>query len=178
MAGETAREYARMQEQILNETSELLGVSHQELPKTVSRFFEEWKMQKKRIEDLEGEIIRLRTNGSSNEAIILDGVRYVIMEVTGDSKQMMSMLGELTRNPEEPTLAIMGSRDAGGKLIVATTENSLASERHNAIKILNSISKFIKGGGGGTSSFAQGGGSNPDGIKDALDQARKILGLQ
>ena len=113
MAGETAREYARMQEQILNETSELLGVSHQELPKTVSRFFEEWKMQKKRIEDLEGEIIRLRTNGSSNEAIILDGVRYVIMEVTGDSKQMMSMLGELTRNPEEPTLAIMGSRDAG-----------------------------------------------------------------
>ena len=178
VAGETAREYARMQEQILNETSELLGVSHQELPKTVSRFFEEWKMQQKRIEDLEGEIIRLRTSGGSNEAIILEGVRYVIMEVTGDSKQMMSMLGELTRNPEEPTLAIIGSRDAGGKLIVAMTEDSLASERHNAVKILNSISKFIKGGGGGTSSFAQGGGSNPDGIKDALDEARQILGLK
>jgi alanyl-tRNA synthetase len=178
VAGETAREYARAQEQILNETSELLGVSHQDLPKTVSRFFEEWKMQQKRIEELEGEIIRLRTSGSSNEAIILDGVRYVIMEVTGDSKQMMSMLSELTRNPEAPTLAIIGSRDAGGKLIVAMTENSLASERHNAIKILNSISKFIKGGGGGKPSFAQGGGSNPDGIKDALDEARQILGLK
>jgi alanyl-tRNA synthetase len=58
------------------------------------------------------------------------------------------------------------------------TENSLASERHNAIKILNSISKFIKGGGGGKPSFAQGGGSNPDGIKDALDEARQILGLK
>ena len=178
VAGETAREYARMQEQILNETSELLGVSHQDLPKTVSRFFEEWKMQQKRIEDLEGEIIRLRTSGNSNEAIIVDGVRYVIMEVTGDSKQMMSMLSELTRNPEEPTLAIMGSRDAGGKLIVAMTENSLASERHNAVKILNLISKFIEGGGGGKPSFAQGGGSNPNGISNALDEARKILGLK
>ena len=178
VAGETAREYARMQEQILNETSELLGVSHQDLPKTVSRFFEEWKMQQKRIEDLEGEIIRLRTSGNSNEAIIVDGVRYVIMEVTGDSKQMMSMLSELTRNPEDPTLAIIGSRDAGGKLIVAMTENSLASERHNAVKILNLISKFIEGGGGGTPSFAQGGGSNPDGISDALDEARQILGLK
>ena len=178
VAGETAREYARMQEQILNETSELLGVSHEDLPKTVSRFFEEWKMQQKRIEDLEGEIIRLRTSGSSNEAIILDGIKYVIMEVTGDSKQMMSMLGELTRNPEEPTLAVIGSRHSGGKLIVAMTEESIVSEKYDAIKILNSISKFIKGGGGGTSSFAQGGGSNPDGIKDALDQARKILGLK
>ena len=135
-------------------------------------------MQQKRIEDLEGEIIRLRTSGNSNEAIIVDGVRYVIMEVTGDSKQMMSMLSELTRNPEEPTLAIMGSRDAGGKLIVAMTENSLASERHNAVEILNLISKFIEGGGGGKPSFAQGGGSNPDGISNALDEARNILGLK
>ena len=177
VAGETAREYARMQEQILNETSELLGVSHQDLPKTVYRFFEEWKMQKKHIEDLEGEIIRLRTRGGGNEAIMFDGVRYVIMEVTGNSKQMMSMLGELTRNDEQPTLAIIGSRAEGGKLIVAMTENSLASERHNAVEILNRISGFIKGGGGGKPSFAQGGGSNPDGIGDALDEARKILGI-
>ena len=64
------------------------------------------------------------------------------------------------------------------KLIVAMTENSLASERHNAVKILNLISKFIEGGGGGKPSFAQGGGSNPNGISDALEEARKILGLK
>lgn len=178
VAGDTAREYARMQENILNETSELLGVNHQELPKTVSRFFEEWKIQQKRIEYLEGEIVRLRTSGSSNEAIIVDGVRYVIMEVNGGSKQMMSMLGELTRNPENPTLAIIGSREGGGKLIVATTENSLASKKHNAIEILNVISKFIGGGGGGKPSFAQGGGSNPEGLNKALNKAREMLGLK
>jgi alanyl-tRNA synthetase len=100
------------------------------------------------------------------------------MEVNGGSKQMMSMLGELTRNPENPTLAIIGSREGGGKLIVATTENSLASKKHNAIEILNVISKFIGGGGGGKPSFAQGGGSNPEGLNKALNKAREMLGLK
>jgi alanyl-tRNA synthetase len=177
VAGETAREYARLQEQILNETSKLLGVSHQDLPKTVSRFFEEWKIQQKIIEELEGEIIRLRTSGNSNEAIEVNGIRYVIMEVSGNSKQMMAMMSELTRDPEKPTLAVLGSREEGGKLIIALTENSLVSEKYNAVEILNNISKYINGGGGGKPSFAQGGGSNPDGIENALIEARKIIGL-
>ena len=178
VAGETAREYARLQEKILTETSDMLGVSPEDLPKTVSRFFEEWKLQQKLIEELEGEIIRLRTSeGGRNEASEIDGVRYVVMEVSGDSRQMMAMLGELTRDPKNPTFAIIGSRDGGGKLIVASTENSLASERHDAVVVLNKIAHHIAGGGGGRPSFAQGGGSNPDGLEDALNSAREMLGL-
>ena len=178
MAGDTAREHARFQEQILSETSDILGINVEDLPKTVLRFFEEWKSQQKRIEELEGEIVRLRTTGVSNESSEIDGVRYVIMEAKGDSRKMMSMLGELTRDSKIPTLAILGSREGGGKLIVACTENSLASARHNAVEILNQISIHIDGGGGGKPSFAQGGGSNANGIPDSLSHARKILGIK
>ena len=99
------------------------------------------------------------------------------MEVSGNSKQMMAMMSELTRDSEKPTLAVLGSREEGGKLIIALTENSLVSEKYNAVEILNNISKYINGGGGGKPSFAQGGGSNPDGIENALIEARKIIGL-
>ena len=61
VAGDTAREHARFQEQILSETSDILGINVEDLPKTVLRFFEEWKSQQKKIEELEGEIVRLRT---------------------------------------------------------------------------------------------------------------------
>ncbi|MBT4392092.1 MAG: alanine--tRNA ligase [Euryarchaeota archaeon] len=178
VAGDTAREHARFQEQILSETSDILGINVEDLPKTVLRFFEEWKSQQKRIEELEGEIVRLRTTGVANESSEIDGVRYVIMEAKGDSRKMMGMLGELTRDSRIPTLAILGSREGGGKLIVACTENSLASTRHNAVEILNQISIHIDGGGGGKPSFAQGGGSNANGIPDSLSHARKILGIK
>ena len=177
VAGDTAREHARQQERILSEASEILGVQSNDLPKAVQKFFEEWKSQQKKISNLEAEIIRLRTSGGGDEAIMRDGIRYVVMESDGDSKQLMKMLSELTRDKSKPTLAIIGSRDGGGKIIVATTEDTKASENYNSVEILNSIASHINGGGGGRPTFAQGGGSNPDGIPEALNAARKMLDI-
>ena len=177
VAGETAREHAREQERLLRESSEVLGVSSEDLPSAVSRFFGEWKSQQKKIESLEAEIVRLRTSGSGDAAVERDGIRYAIMEVEGGIRALMSMLGELTRDPSIPTLAILGTKDGGGKLIVAITEGTPAAELHNAVEILNSISSHIGGGGGGSPTMAQGGGSNSDGIPAALDSARQLLGL-
>jgi len=89
----------------------------------------------------------------------------------------MSMIGELTRDPSKPTLAILGTRDGGGKLIVAITEGTIAAEAHSAVEILNSIASHIDGGGGGSPTMAQGGGSKSDGIPTALESARQLLGL-
>ena len=177
VAGETAREHTRRQERLLGDASEILGVQPDDLPRTVSRFFDEWKSQQKRIESLEAEIVRLRTDGGGDAVVEKEGVRYVVMESGGDAKQMMAMLGELTRDASTPTLAVLGSREGGGTLIVASTEGSVAAERHNAVEILNAIAGHIGGAGGGRPTIAQGGGSKPDGIPAALDAARSILGI-
>ena len=177
VAGETAREHARIQERLLNESSEVLGVSPEDLPSAVSRFFDEWKNQQKKIESLEAEIVRLRTSGGGDGAIEKDGIRYAVMEVDGDMKAVMSMLSQLTRDPQNPTLAVLGTRDGGGKLIVASTEGTLAAEKHDATEILAAIAGHIDGGGGGRPTMAQGGGSKSDGIPNALEAARNLLGL-
>ena len=175
VAGDTAREHARRQERLLSEASETLGVQPDDLPRTVQRFFEEWKNQQKRIDSLESEIVRLRAGGGGDAAVQKDGIRYVVMESGGDSKQMMGMLGELTRDQSDPTIAVLGSREGGGFLVVACTEGTIASERFDAVQILRSISSHISGGGGGRPSMAQGGGTNPGGIPAALDEARKLF---
>ena len=177
VAGETAREHARAQERLLAESSEVLGVSAEDLPGTVSRFFEEWKSQQKKIESLEAEIVRLRTSGGGEGAVEKEGIRYAVMEVGGDIKTLMSMLRQLTRDLQKPTLAVLGTRDGGGKLIVASTEGTIAAQKHDATEILRAIADKIDGSGGGSSTMAQGGGSNPDGIPAALDAARELLGL-
>ena len=178
VAGETSREHARRQERLLTEASEVLGVQPDDLPRSVQRFFHEWKEQQKRIEQLEAEIVHLRTSGDgSGGAVERDGVRYIILEGSGDLRNLQGMAAELTRDTNQPTVAVLGSRDDGGKLLVSLTEDSLASERHDASEVLSAVSGHIGGSGGGSSTIAQGGGSNPDGLDAALAAARTHLGL-
>ena len=177
VAGKAALNHARSQDALVREASEVFGVHGDDLPKAAARFFKEWKEQRKLIEHLESEIVRLRTSGGGDDATEVDGVRIVVMEIAGDLKSMTTMLKELTLDESKPTLAVLGSRDGGGKLMIAATENTVASERYNAVDLLRSISSHIRGGGGGRPTFAQGGGSKPDGLPDALDAAREQLGV-
>ena len=177
VAGEAALAYARSQDALVREASDVFGVHGDDLPKAAARFFKEWKEQRKLIEHLESEVVRLRTSGGGEDTTEVDGVRIVVMEIDGDLKSMTTMLKELTLDESKPTLAVLGSKDGGGKLMIAATENTVASERYNAVDLLRSISSHIRGGGGGRPTFAQGGGSKPEGIPDALDAARQQLGV-
>jgi len=177
VAGMAALEFSRHQAQLLSESSAIFGIDDEDMPRTATRFFEEWKTQRKRIEQLEAENTRLRTQGGGDASIEVDGVRYVILETDGDLRNMVSMVGELTTDTSKPTVAVIGSRDSGGKLLVAITENTIASERHDANELLKAISHHIAGGGGGRPTFAQGGGSKPEGIPAALEQARTELNI-
>ena len=177
VAGQAALNYARIQDELLRKASEIYGIPSHDLPKTTERFYNEWREQRKTIEQLEAEIVRLRTSGGGSDSSEIDGVRIVIMEVTGDLKKMTKMLKELTLDASQPTLAVLGSREGGGKLMIAVTEQTAASERYDAVSILRAVAPHIKGGGGGRPTLAQGGGSYPEGLDDALSAARAHIGL-
>ena len=177
VAGQAALNYARQQDALLREACELYGIPSADLPRTSERFYNEWKEQRKRIEQLEAEIVRLRTSGGGSDSQEVDGVRIVIMEAHGNLKKMTKMLKELTLDRQQPTLAVLGSREGGGKLMIAVTENTVASERYDAVVLLREIAPHINGGGGGRPTLAQGGGSNADGLDAALDAARTSVGL-
>ena len=175
VAGDTAREHARQQERLLNDASDVLGVSPSDLPKSVKRFFDEWKSQQKTIEKLEAEIVKLRTSGGADSAVIKDGIRLFVMEGAGNLRNLQGMAKELTSDVLTPTVAVLGSSEGGGSLLVAITENCVASERYNANEILKQIIPHIDGSGGGRPTFAQGGGNNSTGLPAALEDARNLL---
>jgi len=177
VAGQAALRYASDQDQILRQISEMYGVPNADLPRTSERFYNEWKEQRKRIESLEAEIVRLRTSGGGSDSQELDGVRIVIMEAHGNLKKMTKMLKELTLDADQPTLAVLGSKEGGGKLMIAVTENTVAAERYDAVALLREIAPHIRGGGGGRPTLAQGGGSHAEGLDDALAAARTSVGL-
>ena len=175
VAGNAALEHGRQQDELVRTTAEVFGVHGSDLPRTAERFFREWGEQRKQIELLERELVKARTSGGGDNIDVVDGVRIVVMEVDGDLKALTKMLKELTLDQSQPTVAVLGSRVGGGKLMVALTEGTAAQERYNAVDILRHISGHIKGGGGGRPTMAQGGGSNPDGLPSALGAAKTML---
>ena len=175
VAGQAALEHARHQDELVRQTSEVFGVNPVDLPRTAERFFREWNDQRKQIERLEQELVKARTSGGGDGNHEVDGVRMVVMEVDGDLKAMTKMLKALTKDPNQPTVAVLGSREGGGKLMVALTEGTVAEERYNAVDVLRAISGHIKGGGGGRPTMAQGGGSHADGLPEALEAAKQRL---
>ena len=176
MAGDAAREHSRRQSELLSASASVLGVQPEDLPEAVERFFNEWKEQRKAIENLRAEITRVKTEGGSS-TIRKDGIRYALMEMEGDFKDLMSTLGELTRNPDDPTVAVLTSKTGGAKIVVAITENSVASQRHNASKIVEAMAPEIKGSGGGRPTMAQASGSYSEGVEAAMEIARSELGV-
>ena len=177
VAGSAALEHARLQSQQLEEVALALAVDSQDLLKSCQRFFGEWKDQRKRIDALEGEIARLKTSSSVNESPVIDGVRIIIMETEGGLGELQRLSAELTRDESIPTVAVLGSRTGGAKLLIAVTDRTIASEKWDASVLLREISPHIGGGGGGSRIFAQGGGSNADGLSAALDSAKSFLGI-
>jgi len=65
----------------------------------------------------------------------------------------------------------------GGKalLTVYIAKNIVEEKGLNAGNIVRELGKYIQGGGGGQPFFATAGGKNPEGIKQALAEAKKMI---
>ncbi len=177
VAGEAALLHAQRTDELVRDSSSIFDVSPKDLVGVSERFFEEWKAQRKRIESLEKELARAMIAGPSTSHPVIDGVRYVVMEVDGALGELRTISSQLTSDDEQPTVAVLGASDGStANLLISMTEDTVA-ERHDAVALLKIISPHIQGGGGGRPTFAQGGGSRPEGIAEALDAARQELGL-
>ena len=76
----------------------------------------------------------------------------------------------------EKLFVIIGSNHQGKALLTVYISKELTNEKLHAGTIVRELGKFIQGGGGGQAFFATAGGKNPEGISQAIEQAKTYLG--
>ncbi len=154
-SGLSALEYTQELEDILNNSASVLGVQSEKLPLAVERFFNEWKEQRKIIEKLK----RSQMESIKKE---LASQKAVAEMLPLDMKALSILARELMSNVERGVL--IGE------------DGSFVAFGPEAKRIALEIARVMHGKAGGKESFAQGKG-NKDRIEEALNTARKLLGL-
>ncbi|MEN6444256.1 MAG: alanine--tRNA ligase [Methanoregula sp.] len=164
-AGVAALYYMQHIEQIATASADTLSVQVENLPSTVTRFFNEWKDQKKEIERMSAKLVDLEMQTLSTETI--GGIPVIVKHIDLPAKELS-------------ILATSVSEKGGVALLIASGETArvvLASgdPRVNAGEIIGQVCTLLGGKGGGKPSMAQGGGPEINKLDLALNVGRERI---
>ncbi len=159
-AGLAAVRLGQEERALLDAASGTLGVRSDQLPRTATRFFEEWKALRKQVDELTRAVAELKA-GAGEE--VAPGVRLVAELGDRPMADLVTMARKAIERPG--TVAVLASTMGG--LVVARSSDVDMDCR----AVLQQALEAAGGRGGGRPDFAQGGGEGAR-MGDALEAAR------
>ncbi len=130
---------------------------------------------KKQVEALLKDKAKNLKASLKNELTTVNGVQFLAKEVDLDAGGIRNLCYELGGELENLFL-LFGTAQNGKALLSCYISKNLVEEKGlNAGKVVRELGKYIQGGGGGQAFFATAGGKNPDGIAEALENAKAYL---
>ncbi|MDD1703255.1 MAG: alanine--tRNA ligase [Methanoregula sp.] len=164
-AGIAAVYYMQHLEQIAASSADTLSVQLENLPPTVTRFFTEWKDQKKEIERMSQRLVELETTAIRAETI--GGVSVVVKRIDLAPRELSTLATALAEKGQVVLLAAGGET---ARVVLASSE-----PRVNAGDIIGQVCSLLGGKGGGKPTMAQGGGPDVDKLDLALNVGRERI---
>jgi len=169
-AGEAAVRAVQEREGLLIESSDILRVPMDRLPKTANRFFEEWKGQQKEIERLKEDLAKTQAKSLVSEAVAIDDLKVIAKRMgVADIDELIKVASLLA---EMDYVALLGSES--GKLVAAVGKTGL-EKGIKAGNVIKAASKLLGGGGGGKPELAQGGGPKSEMLEEALKAGVDVI---
>ena len=175
LTGEEAFHYLNNELGTLTELRNLLK-NPKDVVKAVTEIQEESKVLRKEIEQ-----IKLRQSMSMQGDLLktayhLNGkniIKALLKDM--DAKTAKTLMYNLL-NSIENGIVFFGIEESGkAQLMLAVNEDLSKSANIHAGKIVQQLSKYIDGGGGGQPFFASAGGKKPEGLSEALEQLEALL---
>ncbi len=169
------------QENLLWNVAATLNAPVDKLDKTAEKImkdFKETQQEKRRLikELAEKESATAKTSEAAEEVKGVSIVKRDFGDVI-DTNRMVTTASEIIKQNPAAVVVFYGSDGKTARIMVMAGDNATA-KGVNAGQIIKQVSPIIGGGGGGRPNFAQGGGTIPDKLKDALAAAEDALKQQ
>ncbi|MBL4664148.1 MAG: alanine--tRNA ligase, partial [Flavobacteriaceae bacterium] len=174
ITGDAAKQYFMERSDVFKNVQKALNNSVDPVS-SIEKLQEENNSLQKQLQQLLKDKAKNIKGELKTEISQVNGVNFLAKQLDLDANGLKDLAFEL--GGELDNLFLMFGSDAGGKaLLTCYISKNLAQEKGlNAGQIVRELGKYIQGGGGGQPFFATAGGKNPDGISEALKEARKYL---
>jgi alanyl-tRNA synthetase len=162
-------------EALVDQISGELRTSRNDIPATVERLQEELKKARREADELR---MRLATGGAGSNGDepreLTGGVRVLAREANGlDAAGMRQLSDTLLARIKSGVVVLGRSADDKVSLIVRTSPD--LTKRAPAGQIIKELTPIVGGRGGGRPDMAEGGGSQPEKLGEALEASYGII---
>ncbi|MGQ0536370.1 MAG: alanine--tRNA ligase [Methanobacteriota archaeon] len=151
-AGMSAVKHIQERDLILQDASEVFSVPQDQLPKTASRFFDEWKQLRKQVEELQGKLAAAQAENVGKAPARKTPVGPVVLLRLDASATPDSMRTLSTKiAAERPDVVAVVTNPEGGFVVAAGAKSGA-----DAKKVTDRLKTAFGGGGGGSAQMTQG----------------------
>ena len=174
VTGEAALRHVQENEDLLADVQAALSSARPELLAQLERLKETLKESEKELKSLRQKIVNRDFQDEKEEIREVDGISVLTKRVEGLDMSEMRELADVLRQRLGSGVVVLGTENQGKAVLVAAVTKDL-TERIRADDIIRRIAPLVKGGGGGRADFAQAGGSQPQELDHALEEATAAL---
>jgi len=167
-------------EEILLKTAEILESPIEKLPKTTKKLVEELKETRRREKQLLKELAEKETGvlATAEETVEIKGVELVKRRFEDINIERMIRTASQTVKKKPNAVALFYASDGKTARVVVMAGKKAIEKGVNAGEIAKVAASMVGGGGGGRPGFAQGGGTKPEKLEEAIKEAEETLSKQ
>lgn len=170
VTGENAIGLLHQQQQILNQSAELLKADTASLVEKIQQLQEKSKKVEKELQQVKDKLAAQAGGELAKQAQQINGVNVVVQRLENvDAKALRTMVDDLKNQLGSAVIVFATQTDEKVNLIVGVTKD--LTDKVNAGELVGLMAQEVGGKGGGRADMAMAGGSQPENITQALNVA-------
>ena len=154
------------------QTARVLGVKREELPQRVESLLAE-------IKDLRKQMARKRQTSGEGlkpaEVVEMGGIKLLVYSLNGVAASELRSLADETVKGAKGVACVLATVSDKGISVVVAASGDVAARGAHAGRIARKMAERLGGGGGGRPTMGQAGGSDLDGLPEAIEEAKRAF---
>ena len=174
LTGNAALEYIQNQDNDLKYIAFLLKTVPGQTREKVDKLLKDQKQREREIESLKAKFLSSQSGDLLAGVEEIAGIKVLAREVEAESPKDLREFADRIKEKLGSGIIVLGARKAGKAMLVCLVTKDLL-DRYRAGNIISQLSEVVGGKGGGRADMAQGGGSRPGELGNALESVFEII---
>jgi len=174
LTGKTAFEFIQHQDDDLKEIALLLKTAPDQAKERVKRLLDENRQKDREVESYKAKLLSTKSGDLLEGMKEIGGIMVLAREVDADSPRDLREYADRIRDKLRSGIAVLGAKNADKAMLICLVTKDL-QDRFKAGDIIRRLSEKVGGKGGGRPDMAQGGGSRPEVLGEALQSVYEMI---